>query len=767
VQANHGRNSNYQQEDEEMKTKKAMVMIGIILLTASLAGAQVEQTELEGEMISQFLDPLPLLDLTASGTNGIDTLIATSAEIELHMREFKANVMPTGFKPANGLPYAGTTVFGYINGTTTPTSVRATYTGPVIVATRNVPTQIRFVNDLGVADPTYTNPNASKMFAFVNSTDQTLHWADPLNDESNMCNHMIQPMTPPMPPCDEHYAGPIPAVPHLHGGYVPPTLDGGPDGWFTSDGAYHGHTYYTHPGVPAAANEQVLRYPNGQEAAMIWFHDHLLGGTRINVYCGIAGAYPIIDPALTLPVGLHPVGLQQGAGGAVDLLIPLVIQDRSFDVNGELYFPNEGINPEHPYWVPEFLGDTILVNGKVWPFLNVQARRSRFLIINGSNSRPYEMFLVNPVTKVMGPTIWQIGTDGGYLDAPVKIDPNAPKPEQAKLVVLPGERAEIIVDFSGLQGQTLLLRNIAKAPYPAGEPPDATTTGRIMLFRVSAPSAGFVDQSYDPATGTPIRTGTNQIVRLVDPATGTLAPGVTVTHNRQLTLNEVIGEPEPPEAGGPLEILVNNTTWSGEQPGGGIRPDFTGITVNGKTLYQSELPQEGTTEVWEIINLTADTHPMHTHLIQCQILNRQAFDVKKYTAAYNSAFPSGDYEPGYGPPLDYTTGNPLALGGNPDITPFLKKPIDPPLPNEAGWKDTMECPPGTVTRFVARFAPQSTPVVPAQPADLFFPFDPFALDYNYVWHCHIVDHEDNEMMRPYSVMPATNAVRTYIQGVDY
>jgi spore coat protein A, manganese oxidase len=750
-----------------MKMSRAIAMMGIVLLTVSLAGAQVVQTELEGSTLPQFVDPLPLLDLTASGTNGIDTLIAGPSEIELHMREFKANVMPTGFKPANGLPYAGTTVFGYINGTSTPTSVRDTYTGPVIVATRNVPTQIRYVNNLGVADPTYTDPNASKMYAFVNSTDQTLHWADPLNDESNMCNHMIQPMMPPMPPCDEHYAGPIPAVPHLHGGYVPPTIDGGPDGWFTSDGAYHGHTYYTRPGVPAAANEQVLRYPNSQEAAMIWFHDHLLGGTRINVYCGLAGAYPIIDPAMTLPVGLTPLGLQQGAGGAVDLLIPLVIQDRSFDVNGELYFPNEGINPEHPYWVPEFLGDTICVNGRVWPYLNVEARRYRFLIINGSNARPYEMFLTDPKTKAMGPVIWQISTDGGYLDAPVKIDPNAAKPAQTKLVVLPGERAGFIVDFSGLQGQTLLLRNVAKAPYPAGETPDATTTGRIMMFRVSPPPAGFVDQSYNPASGTPIRTGSQQIVRLVDPTAGSLAPGVTVAHTRQLTLNEVMGMPVPPYEGGPLEILVNNTKWSGEQSGGGIRSDFTGITVNGKTLYQSELPQEGTTEVWEIINLTADTHPMHTHLIQCQVLNRQAFDVKKYTAAYNAAFPSGDYEPGYGPPLDYNTGNPLALGGNPDITPFLKKPISPPLPNEAGWKDTMQCPPGAVTRFVARFAPQSEPVAPANPADLFFPFDPFALYYNYVWHCHIVDHEDNEMMRPYSVMPAPGAVRTYIQGVDY
>ncbi len=744
------------------------------------AVAPVGQVPVAGSTLPQFVDPLPLLDLTASGTVGIDTLIAGAAEIELHMREFKANVMPTGFAPANGLPYTGTSVFGYIIGPTVPTGVRATYTGPVIVATRNVPTQIRFVNNLGVADPTFTNPNATKVLAFLNSTDQTLHWADPLYGEANMGNHMIVPMMPPMPPWDQHYAGPIPAVPHLHGGYVPPTIDGGPDSWFLSElpdlvafpnAKVHGHGYYTHPGVPAAFNESVYRYPNDQEAAMTWFHDHLLGGTRINVYCGIAGAYPLIDPTMTFPAGLTPVGL------GADLLIPLVIQDRMFDVNGELFFPNVGINPEHLYWVPEFLGDTICVNGKVWPYLNVQAKRYRFLIINGSNARPYELFLDAGGTGAKkAPAIWQIGTDGGYLDAPVMVP--------GKLVVLPGERADIIIDFAGFGGATLLMKNTAPAPYPAGANPPSGTVGKIIQFRVQP--GVITDTSYNPAVGTPIRTGTQTIVRLANPATGTLAPGVTVAHNRQMTLNEVMGMKMKVGGiqypGGPLEILVNNTKWSGEQPGGGVRTDFTPVTLNGITTYMSEVPLEGTTEVWEIVNLTADTHPMHTHLIQCQILNRQAFDVKKYMAVYNAAFPGsatiidpatglpyapGVYIPGFGPPLNYNTGNPLALGGNPDPTPFLMGLPVPPAVNEAGWKDTMQCPPGTITRFVARFAPQSTPVVPANPADLYLPFDPFALNYNYVWHCHIVDHEDNEMMRPYIVTPAPGAVRKYVQGVDY
>jgi spore coat protein A len=753
--------------------KRVCVSLSLILaMGLAPASAQVVQTPLAGSAIPQFIDPLPVLDLTASGTVGIDTLVAGAGEIELHMREFKANVMPTGFVPANGLPYAGTSVFGYISGPEVPEEIRATYTGPVIVATRDLPTQVRYVNDLGVADPTFTDPLASRMYAFVNSTDQTLHWADPLGGEGNMCHHMIQPMSPPEGACAQHYAGPIPAVPHLHGGYVPPTLDGGPDGWFTSDGSHHGHGYYTHPDVPVLGNEQVLRYPNAQEAAPIWFHDHLLGGTRINVYCGLAGAYVITDPSLTLPAGLTPVGLGD------ELLIPLVIQDRTFDVNGEIILPNAGINPEHPYWVPEFIGDAICVNGKVWPYLDVQPKRYRFLIINGSNARAYELFLVNPVTKTMGPPLWQISTDGGYLDTPVKIDPNAPKGQQTVLALMPGERAGIIIDFAGFGGQNLILRNGARAPYDKGTPPNGMTVGRIMQFRVA--SGAVADSGYDPATLTALRP---PMVRLVDPAAGTLAGGVAPSTARQFTLNEVMGMAVTVGGvtypGGPLEILVNNTKWSGEQPDGGIRSDFTPIALNGVTLYQSELPLEGTTEVWEIVNLTADTHPMHTHLVQFQLLNRQMFNTNKYNKAYAAAFPGsatlidpatglpyapGVFIPGFGPPLDYNTGNPRALGGNPDITSYLQGMPRPPQPNEAGWKDTVQCPPGMVTRFVMRFAPQDKAI---DAPDLYFPFDPFALGYSYVWHCHIVDHEDNEMMRPYSVMPAAGAVRTYVQGVDY
>jgi len=738
---------------------KCLTGVLIVLVCSFMAatGANGQQTPLPGSQIAKWVDPLPVLDFT--GGTGLKTLIAGTDEIELRMREFKANVMPSTFIPAVGT-YTGTWVWGYIHGPTAPTTTQGTYLGPVIVATRNVPTQVRYVNNL-----TATN------IAWRDWTDQTLHWADPFGLDCSMQTRTCTPGS--TDPCCQNYLGSIPAVVHVHGGELPPVLDGGPDSWFTSDGLFQGHAYYTHPGVPAANNEAVYRYPNSQEASLVWFHDHLLGATRLNVYAGLAGAYQIIDPGITLPTGLHPVGLKRGDD--VDFVIPMVIQDRMFDTNGQLFFPSVGINPEHPFWIPEFAGDTIAVNGKVWPYLNVAPKRYRFLFINGSNARTYELFLVNSVTKVMGPAMYQIGTDGGYLDVPVKIDPNVAG--LSKLTIMPGERADVIIDFAGLAGQTLFMRNTARHPYPKGAAPNGATVGQIIQIRVNQPFTG-PDTSYNPADGTPLR---SPMVRLANATTGTLAAGVTAAKTRQLTLNEVMG------AGGPLEILVNNTKWSGKQGDGSIRTDFAQVTVGGVTEYFSELPNEGDTEIWEIINLTADAHPIHLHLTQFQLINRQNFDVKKYNAAYAAAFPGGGFDsmtglpyppkqyiPAFGPPLLYqpaqncgTVAAPqMVIGGNPCVSPFLQGPVKVPALNEAGWKDTVQMFPGQVTRIAVRFAPMNLPVN-TPTAELHYPFDPSALLHGYVWHCHIVDHEDNEMMRPFAVQPKAGATRDYRQGEDY
>ncbi len=703
------------------------LLVALTLVLSTPATAQ--PVPLPGSEIPQFVDPLPILAV-AGGT--IETI--TTASATLSMCEFKSNVMPSTFVPPSSAPaYTGTYVWGYRNGSTCPGSgtLLPTYIGPVFVATRGTPTEIQYINSL-------PNTAASQLSAWKTSTDQTLDWADPLNGEANRCADAVTENQPPVGICASNYAGPVPTVPHLHGGEVPPVLDGNPNAWFTADGVYRGHAYYSKTG--AVANGAMYRYPNTQEAAPLWFHDHALGLTRLNVYAGLAGGYLIVDPALTLPTGLHPTGLQQGTAGSVDYIIPLVIQDRMFDTNGQLYFPNMGPNQEHPFWMMEFFGDTIVVNGKVWPYLNVEARRCRFLLINGSNARTYELSL-------HGQHLWQIATDGGYLDAPVRVH---------KLTVMPGERADIMIDFSGLEGRTLILKNHGRAPFPDGAPPDGATVGRVLQFRVGPSTLAGADASYNPAHGGALRP---PMRRLVNPAAGTLA--VVPSKTRQLTLNAMMGAGEMEM----VELLLNNTKMSGKRAGGTVRTDFTAVTVGGITEYVSELPAEGETEVWEIVNLTADAHPIHTHLTQVQVINRQRFHRNRYSKAYEGAFPGGASMFGDGPPLTYapSVASGLKYGGNPNIQPYLHGPVHPPEVNEAGWKDTVIAYPGQVTRIAVRFAPTDA----ATGAARNYSFDPDAGAHGFVWHCHILDHEDNDMMRPIKITAARGAARTYVMGVDY
>ena len=418
-------------------------------------------------------------------------------------------------------------------------------------------------------------------------------------------DHTIHGAEPPTPD--------VRTVVHLHGGNVPPQSDGFPEDWFIPGASA---TYY---------------YPNRQQATTLWYHDHALGITRLNVYAGLAGFYLIRDPfekCLRLPRGKYE--------------IPLVIQDRSFNEDGSLFYPDQGVTPVHPVWVPEFFGNTILVNGKVWPYLEVEPRRYRFRILNGSNARAYSMKLSS------GQPFYQIGTDGGFLPAPVQV---------TEILLAPAERADVIIDFSDHKNEQIILTNSARSPLPGGDLPDPATTGQIMQFRVTLPLSGR-DMSIIPARLHPFRQLYEQQARVV----------------RDLTLNEILD----PNNGNPQILLLNNLHW--DDP----------IT---------EKPKLGTVEVWRYINLTEDGHPMHLHLVQVQILDRQPFNVDTYKSTGQIVF----------------TGSAL-----------------PPAPNEAGWKDTVRANPAMITRIIMRFGDFTG---------------------KYVWHCHILEHEDNEMMRPYEVVP--------------
>lgn len=438
--------------------------------------------------------------------------------------------------------------------------------------------------------------------------DPTIHWANP--------NNMLRPLPPfvAFPPGYDLAQFPIPVVVHRHGGEQAPISDGHPEAWFTFDGR-QGETFVTN----------VYTYPNSQEPATLWYHDHALGLTRLSVNMGLYGLY--IERAT--PGSPQAVIEAQLPGGPHE--IPLVIQDRMFCTTGEPVFPVDPPNPDiHPYWTPEFFGDAILVNGKIWPHLDVEPRKYRFRILNGSNARFYNL-------SFAGVPIVQIGTDGGYLNNGVPID---------SVMIAPAERVDVVIDFTGLAvGTQILVTNDARAPFPDGDPVDPETTGQVLQLRVVPLVAPDTSSIPSPLRPTPIPDLRSD-----------------VSLRRQLTLNEIASD------AGPIEVLLNDTHW--DDP----------IT---------EFPVVGSTELWEIINTTEDAHPIHIHLVQFQLLNRQDFDTAGFEAAYAAAYGGSvpAFPPGpHGPPNNYAVPNADgALGGNPAIGPFLLGvPTPAPLMRQAG-----------------------------------------------------------------------------------
>ncbi|HTK08687.1 MAG TPA: multicopper oxidase domain-containing protein, partial [Ktedonobacteraceae bacterium] len=408
-----------------MPTRRTFAKLGI-LAGVGIVGASTEaaiilrffatpdtQTPLAGNTIPQFVEPLQVF----AGAR------VQSASTTVQIQEFQQKMLPQSIYEKLSSPYNnGTYLWGYQVGNNPLFSP-----GYTLEALQGLPTTITYVNNL-------PHPSASKLLPQL-TVDQTIHWADPLNKMGS-----TQP-----------YQGTIPTVVHLHGAEVASSFDGSPEQWFTADGL-HGKGYVTFKSTPA--NSAVYHYTNEQPATTLWFHDHSLGMTRINVFSGLAAFYLLRDKydtgqpdnALKLPFGPQEV--------------ELIIQDRQFDTNGQLLFPNgtpeknpTGLNggppnPKiHPYWIPEFFGDTILVNGKSWPYLEVEPRRYRFRLLNGSNARFYNMHLQDDANKAAGPAFWLIGTDGGLLDIPVQLnDPHAKSPR--RLLLAPAERADVIIDFT-------------------------------------------------------------------------------------------------------------------------------------------------------------------------------------------------------------------------------------------------------------------------------------------------------------------------------
>ena len=391
-------------------------------------------------------------------------------------------------------------------------------------------------------------------------------------------------------------------VVHMHGAKTGPESDGYPEDWIV-------------PGKSA-----FYFYPNQQDATMLWYHDHTLGINRLNVYAGLFGTFLIrdgVEDALNLPKGKYE--------------LPLILYDRLLTRDAQLLYPVSP-DPQSP-WVPELSGNAILVNGKLFPYLEVEARKYRFRVLNASNARFYHLSFVNEALANKEDALFhQIGTDQGLLPAPVPL---------TSLEIAPGERADIVVDFSDHRGAQLILKNDAFI---------------VMQFRVSA--GKVTDTSSLPSTLRPV----------------SRIPESQAVQTRLLTLNEYVNK-----AGNPVQLLLNASHWS---------------------MPVTEKPVLGSTEIWTLINPTNDSHPIHLHLVRFQILNRQPYE-----------------------PWLFQTKRQLHFLGPPQS----------PDPNEAGWKDTVRADSRMVTRIIVPFTGYTG---------------------RYVWHCHILEHEDNEMMRPYDVVAA-------------
>jgi FtsP/CotA-like multicopper oxidase with cupredoxin domain len=434
---------------------------------------------------------------------------------------------------------------------------------------------------------------------------------------------------------------------HLHGGNTEEQSDGHPDDTFLP-GSY-----------------KLYNYANDQEAATLWYHDHALGITRLNVYAGLAGFYlmrddfdtGLADNLLGLPAGQYE--------------IPIAIQDKMFDSDGSLAYPAGEFGS---IWAPEFFGDTAVVNGKVFPNLNVDRGLYRFRLLNGSNSRVYSLRLSS------GQQMIQIGGDGGLLNSPVSV---------GQLILAPGERADVLIDFSAVKaGTKIIMTNNAATPFPDG--PRSMRRGgvplkEIMQFTVGSAS-GFAGSIPSTLRETPI------------------VPLTSPVRIRNLTLVELMD----PVTGAPVKALLNNLPWH---------------------TSSIETPTVDTVEQWNIINTTGDTHPIHLHLVQFQILGRRKFRVEKFMQAFYPELSNPEY--GGNGPYPAPSADAFAYGAEkrPDL-------------NESGWKDTVRANPGEITRIMVPFGANAAPGVP------------FGKSFTgeYVWHCHILEHEDHEMMLPYRIV---------------
>ncbi|MGZ4336040.1 MAG: multicopper oxidase family protein [Gaiellaceae bacterium] len=658
-------------------------------MSAPVALAAVPGGSLDPLSVPKYQTPLLIPPVMPKA----DTIVRRGQTVdyyEISMRQFTQQVLPAG------LPE--TTVWGYGAVKSASPSGLLLHNAPSLTIEAHVsrPVRVKWINDLKDADGDF--------LPHLLPVDPTLHWANPPGGVQGRDERPTFTETP------GPYTGPVPMVTHVHGAVgVADDSDGYAEAWYLPaaknipPGYARNGTWFRFFAAKAAGSYgvgwgpgfAVFQYPNENRASTIWYHDHALGMTRLNVYAGPAGFYivrggPAGDDAVidsrsgtraVLP-GPAPAANDPFPPSRTYYEIPIAIQDRSFNSDGSLFYPDsrvffDGIVHDYipegefsPIWNPEFFGNTIMVNGKTWPFQTVERRRYRFRFLDGCQSR----FLILDFGGIPGVEVWQIGNEGGFLAAPVNLTAD----HGNRLLIALAERADVIVDFTNVPVGNYVLANVGPdEPFGGGVPgddfevADPGTTGQILEFRVVL--ALGVDDSTPP-----------QFLRL--PAI-TALPAATVT--RQLALIEEAGvgaDEEGEEVEGPVEALLGTVA--------------AGVWTKRKWMDPvTENPAVGATEVWEMYNTTADAHPMHIHEVAFEVVNREGLVLNA----------EGEVE------------EPIELDGE----------ITAPEPWESGFKDTVIAYPGQVIRLKAHFTS------PGQ----------------FVWHCHIVEHEDNEMMRPYRIGP--------------
>jgi spore coat protein A len=578
----------------------------------------------------------------------------------------------------------------------------------------------------------------ARSFVVQRGSPITVNWYNNLVDTANKeLPHLVgvdQTISMQTDPNNAAITG-VPIAIHHHGGNNVAEFDGGPDQWFTPLRKQIG------PGIStlnsaAGSDHLTYTYKNDDEASMHWYHDHGEGVTRINAYAGLAGLFVIRDAneAKLVSLNLLPTGEQE---------VPIVIQDKVFQANGNLaytgdipafngwntlaagstkkldtyypipvdaaglpvtdpatgnpvidsttgfytsagavgaYDPNSPaavVAGQKPTHVPEMFGDVICVNGVAWPNFKVEPRQYRLRLLNGSDSRVYNL-------SFAGLKFFQIGTDVGLLNLPVAL---------TAITIFPGERKDIVIDFAQVAANTkIVVTNDAPFPYPGGQATLASDPwATIMQIEVSKPLNETVNK----------KTRLTALTVLRGRAPDTPLLPILLTAPTNVVVRKIMLGEGCDEYGRIMPLL--GTVY-------GSTGKVTDLDAGTKSFHDAPdiFPKLGATEVWEFWNTTVDSHPIHMHLVRFRVANRQQF-----TGTVQAKSMAGGW-----------TGVAFTAA------PKLSRLAVPAPATEQGWKDTVVCPPGYVTRVVATFNNRGT----------------------YVYHCHILGHEEHDMMRWFKVM---------------